>query len=139
MIHVAAGFDLDDFKRAAELGASNAAIAESGRLAFVAGQVAVDAEGTIVAPGDVAAQTPVVLDNIALVLMGLGAGFADVLEFTTYIVGPESREPWLAARTEAYERLFPDGQYPANTLLIISGLARPELMVEVSAVARLPD
>ena len=48
-------------------------------------------------------------------------------------------EPWLAARTEAYKRLFPEGDYPANTLLIISGLARPELMVEVSAIARLPD
>ena len=118
---------------------SNAAIAEPGRLAFIAGQVAVDAEGTIVAPGDVAAQTPVVLDNIGLVLKGLGASFADVLEFTTYIVGTESRESWLAARTEVYGRLFPEGNYPANTLLIIGGLARPELMVEVSAVARLPD
>lgn len=117
---------------------SNVAIAEPGRLAFIAGQVAVDARGEIVAPQDVAAQTPVVLDNIGLILKDLGVTFAEVLEFTTYIVGPESREPWLAPRTEAYGRLFPEGNYPANTLLIISGLARPELMVEVSAVARLP-
>ncbi len=117
---------------------SNVAIAEPGRLAFIAGQVAVDATGEIVGPHDVAAQTPVVLDNIGLILKDLGVGFSEVLEFTTYIVGPESREPWLAARTEAYGRLFPEGNYPANTLLIIGGLARPELMVEVSAVARLP-
>ncbi|MDJ0942683.1 MAG: RidA family protein [Kiloniellales bacterium] len=117
---------------------SNVAIAEPGRLAFIAGQVAVDAAGEIVGPHDVAAQTPVVLDNIGLILADLGIGFSEVLEFTTYIVGPESREPWLAARTAAYDRLFPEGNYPANTLLIIGGLARPELMVEVSAVARLP-
>lgn len=117
---------------------SNVAIAEPGRLAFIAGQVAVDAQGEIVGPHDIAAQTPVVLDNIGLILKDLGVTFAEVLEFNTYIVGPEAREPWLAARTEAYDRLFPEGNYPPNTLLIIGGLARPELMVEVSAVARLP-
>lgn len=117
---------------------SNVAVAEAGRIAFIAGQVAVDEEGAIVAPHDVAAQTPVVLDNIGLILQDLGADFSDVLEFTTYIVGPESREPWLKARTLAYEHHFPEGDYPANTLLIISGLARPELMVEISAVVALP-
>ena len=116
----------------------NVAIAEPGRLAFIAGQVAVDAQGEIVGPHDVAAQTPVVLENIGLILKGLGITFAEVLEFNTYIVGPESREPWFAARTEAYNRFFPEGNYPPNTLLIIGGLARPELSVEISAVARLP-
>ena len=117
---------------------SHVAIAEPGRLAFIAGQVAVDAQGEIVGPHDVAAQTPVVLDNIGLILKDLGVGFSEVLALTTYIVGPESRAPWLAARTETYGRLFPEGSYPTNTLLIISGLARPELMIEVSAFARLP-
>ncbi len=117
---------------------SNVAIAEPGRLAFIAGQVAVDAQGEIVGPHDVAAQTPVVLENIGLILKDLGVTFAEVLEFNTYIVGTESREPWFAARTEAYNRFFPEGNYPPNTLLIIGGLARPELLVEISAVARLP-
>ena len=117
---------------------SNVAIAGPGRIGFIAGQVAVDAAGEIVAPHDVAAQTPVVLENIGLILKDLGADFSDVLEFTTYIVGPESRAPWMEARTAAYARFCPEGNYPANTLLIISGLARPELMVEVSAVVALP-
>ncbi len=50
----------------------NVAIAEPGRLAFIAGQVAVDAQGEIVGPHDVGAQTPVVLENIGLILKDLG-------------------------------------------------------------------
>lgn len=117
---------------------SHVAIAEPGRLAFIAGQVAINVKGDMVGPNDFAAQVPAVFDNIGRILGDLGAGFSDVVEFTTYLVGPDMREPWFKARTEVYARIFPDKAYPPNTLLIISGLVRPELLVEISAVARVP-
>lgn len=118
---------------------SHAAITTPGRLAFIAGQVAVDDAGAPVAAHDLARQVPVVFANVGKVLHGLGAGFDDVLEFTSYIVGDDARDRWYRARDAVYERLYPTGAYPPNTLLIITGLAKPEFRVEVSAVVRLPD
>lgn len=118
---------------------SHVAIAAPGRLAFIAGQVALGTDGTLVGPNDVAAQFPQVFRNIGAVLDGIGAGFADIVELTTYLVGEDSRAPWLGARDAVYAEHFGDGPYPPNTLLVISGLVRPEMRVEVSAVVRLPD
>jgi len=61
-----------------------------------------------------------------------------VVEFTTYLVGRESVQPYLDARTEVFPSIFPDKDYPANTLLIIGGLIKEELLVEIKAVAALP-
>ena len=47
-------------------------------------------------------------------------------------------EPFLEARTKIVDGLFPDGDYPPSTLLIVSGLASEELLVEVTTVAALP-
>ena len=117
---------------------SHVAIAQPGRLAFIAGQVALDERGELVGPNDVAAQFPQVFRNIGRVLDGIGAGFRDIVELTTYLVGEESRAPWLAARDAVYREHYGDGPFPPNTLLIISGLVRPEMRVEVSAVVRVP-
>jgi enamine deaminase RidA (YjgF/YER057c/UK114 family) len=117
---------------------SHVALAEPGRLAFIAGQVALDGEGNLVGPNDAAAQFPQVFRNLKIILDGIGAGFGDVVELTTYLVGEDSRQPWLDARDAVYAEHFPNGAYPPNTLLIISGLVRPEMKVEISAVVRLP-
>lgn len=118
---------------------SHAAVTGAGRIAYIAGQVAVDARGEPVAPGDLGAQVPVVFDNIGKVLEGLGVGFDRVLQFTSYITGDDAREGWYGAREAVYDRLYPTGAYPPNTLLIVSGLATPAFRVEVSAIARLDD
>lgn len=118
---------------------SHVAMMEPGRLAFIAGQVATDADLNLIAPNDAGGQFGPVFDNIAKVLDGIGAGFSDIVELTTYLVGEDSREPWLAAREAVYKQHFGDGPYPPNTLLIISGLVRPEMKVEISAIVRLPD
>ena len=120
------------------IGAYSQAIrASAGELLFVAGQVALDAGGDLVGEGDMAAQTRQVFDNIGRVLAGAGASFTDVLEFTTYLVGRSGIQPFLAARSEIFPAFFPDGDYPANTLLIVDGLVRDEFLVEVKAVAAL--
>lgn len=118
---------------------SHVAIAEPGRLAFVAGQTAVDLAGRPVAVGDFAGQLVAVFENLERVLAGIGAGFGDVVQFTTYLVGTDKRDGWQTGRRAVYERIYPDGSYPPNTLLIIEALGRPEFLIEIAAIVRLPD
>ena len=68
----------------------------------------------------------------------MGASFSNVVEFTTYVVGRASVQPFMAARSEVFPSLYPDGDYPPNTLLVIEGLVREEFLVEIKAVAVLP-
>jgi enamine deaminase RidA (YjgF/YER057c/UK114 family) len=117
---------------------SLAAVASGSKLVFLAGQVAMDASGNVVGQNHAAAQTRQVFENLGLVLAGAGASFNDVVEFTTYVVGRSTVQPYIQARSEIYSKLFPDGDYPANTLLIVDGLVREELLLEVKAVAVLP-
>jgi enamine deaminase RidA (YjgF/YER057c/UK114 family) len=117
---------------------SHVAIMEPGRMAHIAGQVAVDDKGQFVAPGDFAGQVPAVFDNIERILKGLGVGFDSIVGLTTYVVGEANLKPWFEARTKVYERIYPDKSYPPNTLVVVSGLNRPELLLEIAAIARLP-
>jgi enamine deaminase RidA (YjgF/YER057c/UK114 family) len=117
---------------------SNAVQVTPGRLLYIAGQVAVNSNGNAVGPGDVEAQTRQIFDNIGKILEGAGASFSNVVEFTTYVVGRESVQGFINARTEIFPRIFPQGDYPTNTLLVISGLVREEFLVEIKAIAGLP-
>ena len=91
----------------------------AGGFLFIAGQTAFSPEGELVGVGDAAAQTRQVFKNIGRILEGAGASFNDVVEFTTYLVGVESVGPFLEARRELFPTLYPDGDYPTNTLLNI--------------------
>ena len=109
-----------------------------GELLFIAGQVAVDLDGNPVGVDDMAAQVRQVFDNLGGILAGVGATFSNVVEFTTYVVGRDSVQAYIAARTDVYPGLFPDGDYPPNTLLVVDGLVREEFLLEIKAVAALP-
>jgi enamine deaminase RidA (YjgF/YER057c/UK114 family) len=115
-----------------------AAQVSPGKLLFVAGQVAMDSGGQVVGPGDVAAQTRQVFQNIGQILEGAGANFSNVVEFTSYVVGRDSIQKFIEARTQVFPEIFPDNDYPPNTLLVVDGLVREELLVEIKAVAALP-
>jgi enamine deaminase RidA (YjgF/YER057c/UK114 family) len=117
---------------------SQAVRVQAGELVYIAGQVAVDLLGNLVGPGDAQVQTRQVFENLGQILASLGASFSNVIEFTTYVVGRESVQPFLAARTELFPNLFPNHDYPPNTLLIVNGLVREEFLVEIKAVAALP-
>lgn len=121
------------------IGAYSAGMAvAAGRLIYVAGQVAMDAEGTLVGPGDAAAQTKQIYSNIGHILAAAGANFSNVVEFTTYVVGRDSIQKFIDGRNEVYPSLYPAGDYPPNTLLVVNGLVREEFLVEIKAVAALP-
>ena len=109
-----------------------------GKLVYVAGQVSVDSSGNLVGKGDVVAQTRQVLQNIGHVLAAAGASFSDIVEFTTYVVGRPSVQGYIQGRSEVYPDMYPDGDFPPNTLLVVAGLVNEDFLVEIKAVAALP-
>jgi enamine deaminase RidA (YjgF/YER057c/UK114 family) len=111
---------------------------DPGRLVFVAGQVAMDAEGRLVGEGDLAAQATQVFRNLAAVLKEAGCGFRDVVKFTTFLTRYEDFAAFAQWRKEEYARMFPDGVYPPNTGVVVQALARPGLLLEVEAIAVAP-
>ena len=84
------------------------------------------------------AQTRQVFQNIGQILAGAGANFSNVVEFTSYVVGRDSIQAFIQARTQVFPEIFPNEDYPPNTLLVVAGLVREDLLVEVKAVAALP-
>ena len=121
------------------IGAYSQAIRTTSReLVFVAGQVALDLAGNLIGEDDAAAQTRQAFENIGSVLEGVGASFSDVVEFTTYLVGRDSVQPFLEARAEIFPTMFPDADYPPDTRVSVAGLVRDEFLVEIKAVAALP-
>lgn len=121
------------------LGAYNHVLSvRPGKLVYVAGQVGVDENGEVVGEGDLAAQTRQTYHNLEQALASAGAGFSDVVKFNTYIKNGEVLQNYMDARREVFARIYPNGDYPAHTLLVIEALVREELLIEVEAVAALP-
>ena len=117
---------------------SHVARVTPGEMAYIAGQVAIDGKGNPVGPGDIAAQVPVVFDNLGKILKDLGTDFESVVQFTTFLTKAELIAGFMSARARLFPKLFPGGKYPPNTLLVIDRLVRPEFVLEVEAIARLP-
>jgi enamine deaminase RidA (YjgF/YER057c/UK114 family) len=117
---------------------SHVARVTPGEMAYIAGQVAIDGKGNPQGIGDISAQVPVVFDNMGKILKDLGADFECVVQFTTYITKAEYIPGFMAARAGLFPKLFPGGKFPPNTLLVIDRLVRPEFLLEVEAIARLP-
>lgn len=117
------------------VGYSHVAEVVSGRLIYLAGQVSVDPSGKIVGEGDVAAQTRQVFENIKANLAAVGAGFSAVIKLTYFLLDPAGVATIRQIRDEFVNTSAP----PASTLLIVAGLARPEFLIEIEAVAALPS
>jgi len=113
-------------------------VARAGGLAFIAGQVAIDAKGNPVGVGDMGAQTAQVFENLGKILKDLGTDFEAVVQFTTFLTKADSLPAFMSARSALFPKLFPGGKYPPNTLLIIDRLVKPEFMLEVEAIAHVP-
>ena len=114
---------------------SQIARVKASEFLFIAGQVGADRDGKAAADFD--AQCALVFANLGAALASQGASFANVVEFTTYLVHAQEIAKFMAYRVREFPRLFAGGAYPPNTLLIIDRLVREEFLVEVSAVAAL--
>jgi len=103
---------------------------------FIAGQVGIK-PGADKAPGDFEAQCELTFANIGAALSSQGAGFANIVEFTTYLVHSQDIPKFMAYRTREFPKLFANGAYPPNTLLMVDRLVQEQFLIEVSAVAAL--
>ncbi len=115
------------------------AVTASGRLAFVSGQVALDADGRLVGAGDLAAQTRQALGNLHKILRALGADWPNVIRFGWFVLDASQVQVIRDAREEFLRPALGNRPNPASTLLQVAGLVRPEFLVEVEAVVALPD
>jgi enamine deaminase RidA (YjgF/YER057c/UK114 family) len=104
---------------------------------FIAGQVATDRGGKLVGESDFDAQCRQVFANIEVALKSQGADFANVVEFTTYLVHSQDIVKFMQFRLREFPRMFPSGRYPPNTLLIVDRLVQEPLLIEVTTVAAL--
>jgi enamine deaminase RidA (YjgF/YER057c/UK114 family) len=104
-------------------------------LAFIAGQLAVTADGSVCGKGDFAAQFRQVFANLGDVLRGLGADYRSIVKFTTYLVHSQDIEPFMQQRRALFPQLFGAEPYPPNTLLVVDRLVREEFLIEVEAIA----
>ncbi|MGH6673041.1 MAG: RidA family protein [Xanthobacteraceae bacterium] len=103
---------------------------------FIAGQVGLK-PGADKAPADFDAQCAQAFANLGAALASQDASFANVVEFTTYFVHSQDIPKFMAYRTREFPKLFKNGAYPPNTLLIVDRLVREEFLIEVSAIAAL--
>ena len=110
-------------------------IATGRRMVFISGQVSMDADGNLVAEGDLAGQAKQVYANLKAALDGAGSKPADVAKLTTYVVGyrPELLPVMGAARTT----VLGTADLPASTPARAQALAQPVYLIEVEAIAPL--
>jgi 2-iminobutanoate/2-iminopropanoate deaminase len=115
---------------------SHAVVVESGPLVFVSGQVAYDAQRRVVGKGDMRAQTRQVLENLKAVLADAGSDLAHVVRLNAYLTDMSQLE----AHREVRKEYFGDfANAPASTLVGVSRLVDPDLLLEVEAVAVVVD
>ena len=105
-------------------------VVKAGGAVYIAGQVSVAPDGSVVGAGDAEAQAEQVYRNLQTALAHAGATFKDVVKTTTYVVNEECIAATRAARLRYFET-----DPPASTLLVISRLARPEFLLEIEAIA----
>jgi enamine deaminase RidA (YjgF/YER057c/UK114 family) len=112
-------------------GYTHVVIAPDGRTVYIAGQVAFDSTGAVVGEGDFTAQAEQVYRNLERALQSVGGTMADLVKTTTFITDIKN----LPSLREVRSRRLSKTQPPANTLLQVSSLARPDLLIEIEAVA----
>jgi enamine deaminase RidA (YjgF/YER057c/UK114 family) len=116
------------------VGYSHVGEVTSGKLIYIAGQVAMDASGAIVGDGDYPAQLRQVFANLNTALEAAGATFKDVIRLNYYILDSVDRSQFFAYR-EVRDRYVDTANPPVATVIVVRGLFLPEFLVEIDAIA----
>ncbi len=118
-------------------GYSHVSTVTGGVSIYVSGQIAFNKDGQVVGVGDVGAQAKQVYENLDACLKAAGATFKDVVKLVTYVVG---LTPEKAAAVRAVRREFlGEAPFPASTMVGVTGLVNPDLLVEVEVIAFVTD
>ena len=115
-------------------GFSHITVTEPGRMAYIAGQVALAPDFSLVGGDDLGAQTQAAMRNIEIALKAVNAGWEDVVRRTIYTLHPTEYE----VITAAIEAVQGSTEHPAQTILGVTGLAVPGLLIEIEVTVRLP-
>ena len=99
-------------------------------IVFVSGQVSVSADGQLVGADDFEAQVRQTFENLRTVIDDAGATLASIVKLTVFLTDMSKLRDYTRVKAE-----FFSGEQPASTAVGVTALARPELMVEVEAVA----
>jgi 2-iminobutanoate/2-iminopropanoate deaminase len=106
-----------------------------GTIVWISGQVSQDKNGKMVHKGDFAGQARQALSNLKAMVEAAGGTINDIIKVNTYLTDLRYREELARVRAE----FFPEGKLPASTLVGVAGLADPDMLVEIEAVAVLPE
>ncbi len=107
---------------------------QSNNLLFISGQVAVNAKGKLVGKGNVLAQSRQAFRNIRGLVEEAGGTMGDVVKITVYVTDIRNADKTRQARGETFS-----GNFPASTLVAVSALAAEDFLVEIEAIAALPQ
>ena len=103
----------------------------TGNTVYVSGQIALDPDGNVVGEGDVEAQGDYIWGNIQKVLWAAGASMDDVVKVFQFVVGREN----FAGMAMSRRKVLGDEPFRATTAIVVAGLMRPELLLEVDVIA----
>lgn len=106
-------------------------VSEGQKLLFCSGQLGIAADGSV--PPDCAGQARLCFDNVAAILSEAGLGLEHVIRINAFVTGREHLPDYMGTRNALF-----GAPYPASTLMIVSGFARPEFVVEIEVVAAGP-
>lgn len=123
------------FLNRAPAGYSQVVEVRGGRTLYISGQIAVDSSGNVVGSGDFNAQVKQVFANLKARLDEAGASFNDVVKLNFYLVDAANLQIVRDIRDTYVNREHP----PASTLVVVKQLVRPDLLVEVDAIAVAKD
>jgi enamine deaminase RidA (YjgF/YER057c/UK114 family) len=115
-------------------GFSHITVAEPGTIAYFAGQVALAPDFSIIGGDDLGEQTKAAMRNIGVALKAVNATWDDVVRRTIYTLHPTEYE----VMTAAIEEIQGSKDHPAQTIIGVTGLAVPGLLIEIEVTVRLP-
>ncbi len=110
-------------------------VVKVGNTVYIAGQVSRGLDGRTAHVGDVEAQIRQVWANLEAAVKAAGGSLGDIVKTNTYVVGAENVSKIRNARLA----LLPAEGRPTSTTLVVAGLADPDLLVEVEAIAVIGD
>lgn len=128
------GFEADTVWKSNNRGFQMGAIQPEGVVVHLTGQVAWNAEETIVGKGDVEAQTRQIFKNIAALLQEVGGTLSDIVSVTTYFTDRNQLPIIQKVRTETFEQ----GHEPVSTSIMVAGLGHEDFLVELTPIAVIP-